>query len=409
MRQGQDTKLQDVSWPGIVRPGSLIVWGQGCAEPTSLTASLVSQRHAIASLRAFIGISFADSVAPEYTDAIEYVSYCGTARNRTLGAALDILPANYSELPGLLGGEDVVLLLQLAPGADEDHFSFGAGAEYPADLIDRASVVIAEINSQAPVTGSGKEVHRKQLDMLVHTSTPLAVPPPVTPTKVEEAISRNVANLIEDGATIQVGLGGMPAAVLKALTGHRDLGVHSGLITNEIADLAREGVITNAYKSIDRGLTVTGLLSGDATLMRWADRNPDLSLRPTTYMHAPDVLRRIDKFVAINSAIEIDLTGQVNAEVAGGRYVGAVGGAGNFLRGAMESRGGLGIIALPATAKGRSRIVKSLSGPVSTARSNISFVVTEFGVADLRNATLRQRQDRLLAIAAPQFQSELAV
>lgn len=409
MRQGQDTKLQDVSWPGIVRPGSLIVWGQGCAEPTSLTASLVSQRHAIASLRAFIGISFADSVAPEYTDAIEYVSYCGTARNRTLGAALDILPANYSELPGLLGGEDVVLLLQLAPGADEDHFSFGAGAEYPADLIDRASIVIAEINSQAPVTGSGKEVHRKQLDMLVHTSTPLAVPPPVTPTKVEEAISRNVANLIEDGATIQVGLGGMPAAVLKALTGHRDLGVHSGLITNEIADLAREGVITNAYKSIDRGLTVTGLLSGDATLMRWADRNPDLSLRPTTYMHAPDVLRRIDKFVAINSAIEIDLTGQVNAEVAGGRYVGAVGGAGNFLRGAMESRGGLGIIALPATAKGRSRIVKSLSGPVSTARSNISFVVTEFGVADLRNATLRQRQDRLLAIAAPQFQSELAV
>ena len=409
MRQGQDTKLQDVSWPGIVRPGSLIVWGQGCAEPTSLTASLVSQRHAIASLRAFIGISFADSVAPEYTDAIEYVSYCGTARNRTLGAALDILPANYSELPGLLGGEDVVLLLQLAPGADEDHFSFGAGAEYPADLIDRASIVIAEINSQAPVTGSGKEVHRKQLDMLVHTSTPLAVPPPVTPTKVEEAISRNVANLIEDGATIQVGLGGMPAAVLKALTGHRDLGVHSGLITNEIADLAREGVITNAYKSIDRGLTVTGLLSGDATLMRWADRNPDLSLRPTTYMHAPDVLRRIDKFVAINSAIEIDLTGQVNAEVAGGRYVGAVGGAGNFLRGAMESRGGLGIIALPATAKGRSRIVKSLSGPVSTARSNISFVVTQFGVADLRNATLRQRQDRLLAIAAPQFQSELAV
>ena len=409
MRQGQDTKLQDVNWPDIVRPGSLIVWGQGCAEPTSLTASLVSQRHAIASPRAFIGISFADSVAPEYTDAIEYVSYCGTARNRTLGAALDILPANYSELPGLLGGEDVVLLLQLAPGADEDHFSFGAGAEYPADLIDRASVVIAEINSQAPVTGSGKEVHRKQLDMLVHTSTPLAVPPPVTPTKVEEAISRNVANLIEDGATIQVGLGGMPAAVLKALTGHKDLGVHSGLITNEIADLAREGVITNAYKSIDRGLTVTGLLSGDATLMRWADRNPNLSLRPTTYMHAPDVLRRIDRFVAINSAIEIDLTGQVNAEVAGGRYVGAVGGAGNFLRGAMESRGGLGIIALPATAKGRSRIVKSLSGPVSTARSDISFVVTEFGVADLRNATLRQRQDRLLAIAAPKFQSELAV
>ena len=217
-----------------------------------------------------------------------------------------------------------------------------------------------------------------------------------------------VAGLLPDGATIQIGLGTLPAAILSALKTHRDLGIHSGLFTREIADLIDAGIVTNARKTLDAGQTVAGLLSGDETLMRWADDASALTLRPSSYTHAIGTLARLDRFVAINSAVEVDLTGQVNAEIAGGRYVGAVGGSANFLRGAAASNGGVGIIALPSTAGSRSRIVSALSGPVTTSRADVAFVVTEYGVADLRDATLDERRERMLAIAHPEHREAIA-
>lgn len=407
MRAGKRVALDALSWTELVKPGDLVVWAQASAEPVALTGSLMSARHEIGAFRVFAGISYGGSVAPEFTDAISYTSYCGTGQNRRLGPALDILPVHYSRLPSALSemsDGNLVLLLSLAPGATPDHFSYGVGGDYVADLISSARTVIAEISSHTPRTGTGKDVSRSQIDVIVETdSLPLA-PKTAEVGPVELQIADHVAGLIRDGSVLQIGLGTLPAAILKALGHHKDLGLHSGLLTQDVAELCEAGVITNALKTIDRGYSVTGLLSGDTELMKWADRNPALRIRPSSYTHASHILRQIDNFVALNSAIEVDLTGQVNAELAAGRYVGAVGGAGNFLRGAAESKGGMGIIALPSTSRGRSRIVQTLSGPVTTPRSDIDFVVTEFGVADLRNATLQERRERLIAIADPDQQ-----
>ncbi|RIJ28396.1 acetyl-CoA hydrolase/transferase family protein [Henriciella mobilis] len=410
-RDGIEIALDALDWPALVRPGSLVVWGQGCAEPNGLTAALMDARHAVGPFRAFAGISYGPSVSPGFTDAVSYLSYCGTGQNRTLGRALDILPVHYSRLARTLeqiGAGELVLMIRLAPGADADHFSFGAGADYTADLLRTARLVIAEVSSQTPTTGTGREIRRSDIDIIVRTDTPCLVLPTVEMGDIETRIARHVAGLVHDGATIQIGLGTLPQAILDALHGHKDLGVHSGLVTQGIADLMDAGVITNARKSFDRSTTVAGLLAGGEPLMQWANGNPRLSMRPSTYTHAADILAGIDNFTAINSAIEVDLTGQVNAEVAGGRYVGAVGGAVDFMRGARASRGGAGIIALPSTARGRSRIVNRVSGPVTTSRADVGFVVTEHGIADLRFATLTERRDRLLAIAAPEHQAALA-
>lgn len=402
IRAGQKITLDQLYWPNIVKPGATVVWGQTAAEPVSLTKALMQQRASIGRFRAFVGISWSDSVAPAHSDYVDFASYCGSGTNRALGDALTILPIPYSDIAPTLAGSSPIVLLSLAPGQDETHFSLGAGCDYLLDLLEHASLVIAEVSGQYPVNVSeGNTIARECIDLVIYTESKPPVTQDVVYGLVEQQIATQVADLIEDGSTLQIGLGGIPTAVLSALTNHRDLGVHSGLIVDEVADLAESGVINNAKKTIDQGKTVTGLLAGSQRLMGWAENNASLALRPTSYTHAPEVLASIDQLVAINSAIEVDLTGQVNAEVAGGRYVGAVGGAAAFLRGAHASRGGLPIIALPSTVKDKSRIVTELSGPVSTARSDAGIIVTEQGVADLRGLSIKARRERMLAIANP--------
>jgi len=406
-RAGQIKSLEALDWPSLIRPGELVVWAQASAEPVSLTQSLVAARAAVGGFRAFVGISYGASVDLAHTDWISFSSYCATGVNLKLGKALDILPIPYGQISSVLGREAPVVLLSLAPGADADHYSFGAAGDYIADLLKHARLVIAEINSEAPKTGQGVDIGRDQIDIIIPLSHP---PAPAFPARIGDAerrIGAHIAEWVEDGSTIQIGLGAIPAAVLKALGHHRDLGIHSGMITDEVADLARSGVITNSRKSRDSGMSVTGLFSGTQRLMDWAAGNTSVVSRPTSYTHDPNILRSLDRLVAINSALEVDLTGQVNAEAVGGRYLGAVGGAGAFLRGAAEARGGLPIIALTSMANGRSRIVASLNGPVSTARCDIGLVVTEHGVADLRGASIRQRQERLISIADPSFRQIL--
>jgi acyl-CoA hydrolase len=407
VREGRETTLEAIDWARLVRPGDLVAWGQSCAEPVALTKSLVESRAAIGGFRAFVGISNSPKVDPKYTDHVAFSSYCGTGNNQRLGDQLDILPIHYGKLAAALGREAPVVLLSLACGRDADHFSYGAAGDYLGDLVHRARLVIAEVSNRAPRTGSGADLRRDQIDLVVRSNS---MPPQPVAARIgttEQAVAAQVAGLIENGSTLQIGLGAIPAAVLRALFGHRDLGIHSGLIGDEVAELTEIGAITNTRKSVDRGLSVGGLLVGGPRLMRWADHNPTLALRPTSYTHDHSVLASIDLLVAVNSAIEVDLSGQVNAEVAAGRYVGAVGGAGAFLRGALESRGGLAIIALPATAGANSRIVAQLAGPVSTARADVGLVVTEHGVADLRGLSLRARREKMLSIADPAHRSAL--
>ncbi|KAA9166003.1 acetyl-CoA hydrolase/transferase family protein [Amycolatopsis acidicola] len=389
----------------FVRPGDTIVWGQACGEPLTLTEQLAAHREQLGPVRCFLGIPASGTIQPEHGDHLSFVSYCGSGGNRALyrAGALDVVPVHYSTLPQLLSAGSLradVVLLQLSPADETGRYSLALADDYVSAAIATARVVIAEINDRAPRT-SGRRLREDELDVVVHTSRPPAEVAPRRAGDVTRRIAANVAGLIDDGATLQFGIGALPEAVLAELVDRRDLGVHSGLLNDAVADLMEAGVITNARKSLDRGHAVAGLLMGTRRLFDFADRNPAVVLRETAYTHDPEVLAAQDRLVAINSALEVDLSGQVNAEVAGADYVGAVGGAADFLRGAARSRGGVPVVALPATAGDASRIVASLSGPVSTARSDAGFVVTEFGVADLRGQSLRVRQERLLAIAHP--------
>jgi acyl-CoA hydrolase len=224
---------------------------------------------------------------------------------------------------------------------------------------------------------------------------------------VEKRIGEHVAGLVEDGATLQIGIGALPETILGALREHRNLGVHSGLVNDTVADLMEAGVITNSAKTVDPFTTVAGMVMGTERIFSFADRNPAIQLRATSYTHDPKVLAAQSRLVAINAAIEVDLTGAVNAELAAGTYVGAVGGAVDFARGARLSRGGLSVVALPSATATASRIVPRLSGPVSTPRSEVDVVVTEHGVADLRGRTLGQRREAMLAVAHPDHRAQL--
>lgn len=359
------------------------------------------------------GAAWSDTVQPEHTDVVEPCAYTG-AGHRGLAEAgvLDVLPSHYSTFGAVLGYGPMkvdVLLVQVAPGSP-GQYSLSIAHEYLVPLIDSARVVIAEVNDQAPWTHGARVLTDADIDVAVHASRPPIESRRAAPSDTDRAIARHVAALIEDGATLQLGLGGLPDAVLSALAGHRDLGVHSGAIGDGVAELMARGVITNARKPFDRGQTVAGVLMGTRRIYDFADRNPAIQMRATAYTHDLDVLAAIDRFVALNAVLEVDLTGQINAEAVGGRYVGAVGGALDFLRGAHRSRGGLPIVALPSRTTGvrpASRIVAQLNGPVSTPRSDTSIVVTEFGVADLRGLTLRQRVRRMLDIAHPDERAAL--
>jgi acetyl-CoA hydrolase len=396
----------DLHFAELIRPGDTVVWGQACAEPLTLTERLMDQRAEIGSFRCFLGIPASGTVRPEHADHVRFVSYCGTGTNAALAraGALDVVPVHYSTLPDLLTHGPLradVVLLQLPPADQRGRYSLGLADDYFSAAIGTARVVIAEVNDQVPRTCGRRVLTGTDLDVLVRTSRPPAELAPRRADEVTQRIARNVAGLIEDGATLQFGIGALPEAVLAELADRRDLGVHSGLLSDAAAGLMEAGVITNARKSLDRGHTVAGVLMGTSQLFRFADRNPAIILADTGYTHNADVLAAQDRLTAINSAIEVDLSGQVNAELAGGGYVGAVGGAADFLRGAARSPGGLPIVALPAIARTSSRIVSRLSGPVSTARSDAGIVVTEFGLADLRGQPLRVRQERMLAIAHP--------
>ncbi|WP_231132820.1 acetyl-CoA hydrolase/transferase family protein [Burkholderia multivorans] len=389
------------------------MWGQSHAEPVTLMRALVAQRHSFKRIRVFLGIGLADVLTPEHADAIDFLAYCGSGANRKLARAnvLDILPAHYSQLPELIRSGALridVVMLQVSPPDEHGRYSLGLAREYLVEALKHARAIVAEVHPDVPWTYGGPFLRAADIDLLVTSDTPFPDAAETTPGPVEQAIGQHVASLVEDGATLQTGIGAIPDAVMAALHDKRDLGVHTGSIGDGIAALCEAGVVTNARKTIDAGITVGGVIIGSARVRHFAHRNPALELRGTEYTHNPHVLRRIERFTAINSAVEVDLTGQVNAEVVGGTYVGAVGGVGDFLRAAQASRGGVPIVALPSTAGAHSRIVTELSGPVTVPRSDACVIVTEYGIADLRGLSLAQRVPKMIAIAHPDHRERLA-
>lgn len=410
------TSLANLDFTRYLRSGDGVLWGQTAAEPVALTELLMRQRHAIGGFAAFVGATWSGATAAEHADVVRFSSYCSTANNRLLAqrGLLEVLRCNYSALAERIrsGGIRVdVLLLQLSRDAQSGRLSLSLGYEYLVPALAAARVVIAEVNDRAPWTCGDTPIEETQLDVVVHTDHE-PVPPPAAPlTGAMQAVARNVASLIDDGDVLQFGIGSLPEAVLRELADRRDLGIHSGAFVDAAAALCEAGVVTNARKRRDPGVSIAGVVMGGAQSCRFVHRNPAVRLCSVEYTHAHPVLASIERFVAINAAIEVDLLGRVNAETAAGRHVGAVGGAPDFLRGAMAAPGGKAIVALPSTAGTGdtlvSRIVPALSGLVSTPGEDVGFVVTEHGIAELRGCSPAERGRRLAAIAAPQFRDML--
>ena len=396
-----------------LRPGDGVIWGQGVAEPTPWTQALVAERHQFAPLSVFVGVNFTDTILPEHTDALRVSSYGAFGFSRRLAAAgaLDIIPCHISRLgPSIESGliPCDVALVQVSPPGPNGRHSLGAINDYMRVALRRARVVVVEVNDQFPWTYGPELPPLERVALRLKTSRPPVSAPFKPPSPVERAIAGHAASIIPDGATLQVGIGGTIDALLQCLTDRRDLGIHSGTMGDGLLDLVEAGVVTNARKPIDTGVTVVGALFGSGRLLQAADRNPAFEVHPYEYTHSAAVLAQIHNLVAVNSAVEVDITGQVNAEVADGRYVGAVGGQVDFTHAATRSAGGCSIIALPSTAAGGrvSRICAQVQ-TVTTARSEVDFVVTEHGAANLRGQSLRERMRRMIAIAHPPFQEAL--
>jgi acyl-CoA hydrolase len=400
------TEVVDLT--AYIQPGDTVLVGQGTAEPRSLVEALIAQRHALRDVTVFVGASFTGLLRPEHNDHLRLLTFGGIGHTSALTrqAAADVMPIHLGSLPQLISDGRLridVVLLQVSPAEDGRH-SLGLAADYLPAALASARVVIAEVNRRVPFTFGDTEVSADRLSVTVEDDRPLIQVPSREPTVQEQTIGKLVADVIPDRATIQFGVGGTPDVVLDHLTGHRDLGVHSGLLSDAVVTLAEAGALTNAHKPVDRGLSVAGVLFGSERLYRWAERNKDVRLRSLAYTHDARVLATFDNLYAINSALEVDLTGQINAEAASGRYVGAVGGQGAFARAASCARNGRSIIALPSTTQkdARSRIVVRLAdGVVTTARSDADLIVTEHGVADLRGMSLDARAMRMIAIAPP--------
>jgi acyl-CoA hydrolase len=396
----------------FVKPGSGVWWSQTSAEPVPLVHALLDQADTVGPIHAFCGMSWDERLTTQLPDSITLHSYGALGKLRALSrnGRLEIMPCNYSALPRLFADGSLprdVGLIQVSPPDENGLCTLGVGVDYVADAIVHTPILIAEINQRMPATSGTARIPIDRFSAVVETDRPLLQAPERGPDEVDKMIAHHVAGLIEDGDTVQLGVGSLPSAVLDQLSGHRDLGMHSGMISDSVLRLVDVGALTGAKKEIDTGVIVTGAALGSTALY---DRIPELPVefRPASYTHSPAVLAQLRSFVAINSAIEVDLSGQVGAEVRHGVYVGAVGGQADFSRAAANT-GARSIIALRSTSGGDSTIKPFLLGStVTTARTDVDHVVTEHGVASLRGTTLAERARRLAGVAAPKHREQLA-
>jgi acyl-CoA hydrolase len=408
-------RCSDFDFASVVQRGDQVAWPQGTGEPTGLTARLMEQAAEIPRVTLVLGM--VTSATLEHPNAVRFDYLClnGAANTRIAVARSGnrVIPAHVSAIPSLINSKKLridVALVRVRPTADANVFSLGVMADFVQEMIGAARVVVAELDESMPLTRGDALVTREQVTHFVMTDRAGPTISDAVPNSTDLQVAGRVAEIIPDRATVQFGVGGIPVAVCSALLQHKDLGLHSGVIPDAVVRLIEAGVITNRCKGIDDGTSVTGGLFGTTTLFRHAHENRELILRRAAYTHAASTMAQIRAFHTINSAIAVDLTGQVNSETAVGRYVGAVGGQVDFVRGARLSDGGRSIIALASTTPdGRhSKIVGSLNGqPVTTARSDIDLVVTEFGVADLWGCDLAGRANALIAIAHPRFRDDL--
>ncbi|GEN35437.1 acetyl-CoA hydrolase/transferase family protein [Aneurinibacillus danicus] len=403
--------------PQLFQPG-MHVYIQGYAsEPVTILQALKNMPEASN------GIHYISNVLPglnqlDFTSLHKNASMTAFFLTRELKKSflnekVRFVPLHLTETYNYLNNEAQVdvAIIQVSPPNDWGYCSLGISADFVPAVLNKAKVIIAEMNDCMPCTHGEAPIHIDKLDYIVKTNRPLPEMPKTKYTPDMERIGKYVSTLVKDGDTIQFGIGAVPEAILSCLKDKKDLGIHSGLIIDTVVDLIEAGVVTGKKKTLDRGKIVTGIAVGTKRLYDFVNNNPLVDFRPVCYTHSINVLKQIDNFVSINSAIEIDLFGQINAETIRGAQFGGTGGQVDFIRGTRLSLNGKSIIALLSTAdQGKiSRIVPAhKSGTIiTTTRTDVQFVVTEYGIADLRNKSLQERADLLISIAAPQFRGEL--
>ena len=398
----------------LIRAGDTVGWAEATAEPVLLTRLLDRQAPRCPPFRLFFALTFADDFTADHPNVtVSALGGGGAGRRFFTGGAGNIIPANISQLCALISAGqpriDLVLLQVSGPDA-AGNYNAGIGIECLREMIAGARLVVAQLNPLLPWTSGDTLIEGRLIDILVPAAHPvIELPaPPIGP--VERAIARHVARLVPDRATIELGIGRIPEAVTAAFGKKHGLGIHSGSIGDGVADLMNAGIIDNRHKEVDEGVTVTLMLMGTRRLYAYADRNPLIEIRSPRYTHDALVLGHFRRFVAINSALEIDLTGQVNAETVAGRSVGLTGGQMDFVRAANRAPEGRSIIALPSTSRDRahSRIVARLAdGVVTTPRAEADCIVTEHGIAELKGRTLVERARALIGVADPAFRAGL--
>jgi acyl-CoA hydrolase len=403
----------DINLARHLKPGDRIVMGQACGEPSALLASLIAQGGDIGGLSLFIATSFSGAFTPDISSsfALSSMGAIGALRTMTKAGLLQVIPCHVSQVGPLIAAGIIgcdVAMIQVSPADEHGNHSCGLISDYVRAAVKAARLVIAEVNPAVPYT-FGESVNASEIDVAVMSDRPPVEVSPAAIGETDAAIARHCAEFIGDGSVIQTGVGAVPDAILRLLDDRKDLGVHSGMLGDGLVDLAEAGVLTNARKEIDSGVSINGALIGTRRLYDWAHRNPAIRMCATSYTHDAAVLGQLSRLVTINSALEVDLTGQVNAEGSGSAYLGGTGGQVDFVRAGARSPGGHAIIALAATAKAGtlSKIVPALSGPVTTARTEVDVIVTEFGAAELKGRSLADRARAMVAIAHPDFREEL--
>jgi 4-hydroxybutyrate CoA-transferase len=415
-RSFDETTLAD--GVGRLRPGMRVLLPPGCGDPTALLEEIMRQADRLAPLTLMGGLRLDDYpfAAAAYAGKLRLATWHSSPhlREAQVRGDVDFVPARYFDAVTLFAAGGAwapdAVLVHAAPAGGDGYLSLGVSVSYALPAARRAPLVIAQVNPRMPRTLGNAFLHRSQIDAWVEVDRPLLEYPAAPVGDVERRIAAHVASLIPDGATLQVGVGSIPQAIMEALGDKRDLGVHS-LLVDHMLPLVESGVITNRRKRLHPGRMDIGEIMGTPRLFAWSHDNPAINMEPSDVLHDPQVIGTLGEFVSINSALEVDLLGQVNAESVDGRQVTGIGGQFDFALGATRAAGGRSVIALPSTAaRGeRSRIVRRLGtgARVTTPRFVTDYVVTEYGVARLRGESDAGRERELIRIAHPAWRESL--
>jgi len=399
--------------------GSRVFIGTGCGEPQHLIRAMVKDER----LQDIMVYQMLSSTLSQFVEDESFIRRFSlklffisqSMRKAAFEGKIDYIPEYLSQIPRLFASHQIGLdaaLVQVSPPDKFGYCSLGVSVDITRSAVQHAAMVIAQVNPRMPRTWGDSFVHVDDIDWLVPHEEPLVVAlPTVKDNEVSRRIGHYVSELVDDGATLQIGFGNLPYAILKYLDGKKDLGIHTQLITDGLLPLFEKNVITNKKKTLLPGRVVTSLCMGSEKIYRYVDNNPAFYFRSSEFVNDPTVIARNDNLISISSALEVDLTGQVCSDSMGYLFYSGIGDQVDFLRGSSMSKGGFSIIALPSTARNGtvSRIVSHLSegAGVATTRGDVNFVITEYGIAELKGKGIYQRVMELAQIAHPKFREEL--